>query len=285
MSTPNPVQIPVPDKIVKSPIPGFNVMLMGAAGTGKTFAIRSLIDQGITPFIIFTEPGMRTVSDIPCDKLHWHYIPPRKTSWADLQAYAQKVSQISFDALAKSNDAKRSQNLQYYEVISTMSNFKCDRCGKEFGDVSQWPTNRAIVLDSLSGLNPMVLAYVVGDKPVIAPGEWNIAQKGLMSFVEKITTDKHCHFIMIAHLERETDEVTGGVTLMASSIGKKLAPQLPRLFDDVVHVYRESTKFYWSTASINVDLKARNLPLATQLDPNFKILVETWQKAGGIIEA
>lgn len=279
-----PAQAPAPAPSPQSPIPGFNVMLMGGAGHGKTFALRSLIETGITPFIIFTEPGMRTVSDIPCPKLHWHYVRPRTTSWKQLQDNADRISRLTFEALANVHDAKRGENKGYYEVVDNFANFKCDRCGQAFGDVSTWGTDRAVVIDSLSGLNPMVMAYTVGDKPVIAPGEWMIAQKGLLSFIEKITVDKHCHFILIAHLEREKDEVTGGVRVMASSIGQKVAPQLPRQFDDVVHAYREATKFYWSTATANMDLKARNLTISTQLEPSFKQMVEAWKKAGGIIE-
>ena len=38
-----------------------------------------------------------------------------------------------------------------------MNDFTCDRCGESFGDVSTWNTDRAIVVDSLSGLNIMAM--------------------------------------------------------------------------------------------------------------------------------
>ena len=66
--------------MAKSPLPGVNVLLMGASGTGKTHAIQTLISSGITPFCIFTEPGFETISHIPPDKLHWHYVKPADQS-------------------------------------------------------------------------------------------------------------------------------------------------------------------------------------------------------------
>jgi hypothetical protein len=82
---------------------------------------------------------------------------------------------------------------------------------------------------------------------------------------------------MAAHLEREQDEVTGGVQLMASTLGKKLAPRLPRFFSDVVHCRRDGTNFFWSTASNNVDLKARNLPISDKLPASFVPLLKAWK--------
>lgn len=276
------------DVVVPVPAPsiaGVNEMLIGGAGSGKTHSVRTLIDTGITPFVLFTEQGMRTLSDIPCPKLHWHYVAPRRTPWLAMQEQVKKISSLSFESMAKMSDPERAKNLQFADVINTLGNFKCDRCGHVFGDITTWGTDRALVLDSLSGVNPMVLAYVVGDKPVISPGEWMVAQKALYSLIEKITADKRCHFILIVHPERETDEVTGGVSIMASTLGKRLAPQLPRLFDDVIFVYREGTKFFWSTAAMNVDLKSRNLPILHGQAPSFVAVIDAWKKAGGRIEA
>lgn len=43
-----------------------NIMLVGATGTGKTHCLRTLLDAGITPFIISTEPGIESShGDIP----------------------------------------------------------------------------------------------------------------------------------------------------------------------------------------------------------------------------
>lgn len=264
-------------------IPGSKTLLVGATGAGKTHSIRTLVEAGITPFVLFTEPGMRTVSDIGCDKLHWKYIPPANPDWSDMLDNAQKINQLSFKALTQMGDMNKQKYGQFLEVITSMNDFVCDRCGKHFGDVATWGTDRAIVIDSLSGLNIMAMDMVVGAKPVKAMGDWGVAMDNLERFVTKMTVGTNCHFVMTSHLEREHDEVTGAVHLMASTLGKKLAPKIPRFFDDVVLCKNAEGKFSWATAGINVDLKWRNLTGSKELPPSFKPLIESWKKAGGII--
>ena len=64
---------------------------------------------------------------------------------------------------------------------------------------------------------------------------------------------------------------------MASTLGRKLAPRLPRFFDDVVHCKREGNKFTWATDTVNIDLKARNLPLSGGLAPSFTQIITAWR--------
>jgi hypothetical protein len=87
-----------------------------------------------------------------------------------------------------------------------------------------------------------------------------------------------CPVVMIAHAERETDEVTGGSTIMASTLGKKLAPRLPRFFSDVINTKRDGEKFTWSTTTHNMDLKARNIPLADNQPPSLRPILESWRR-------
>lgn len=266
-------------------IPGSTTMLVGGVGSGKTHCLRTLIDAGITPFILFTEPGMRTVSDIPPEKLHWKYIPPAAPSWEAMLDNAQKINTLSFKALTQMGDMQKQQYGQFLEVLSTMNNFVCDRTGESFGDVATWEGNRAIVIDSLTGLNIMAMDMVVGAKPVKAMGDWGVAMDNLERFITVMTTNVNCHFILTAHLEPEKDEVTGGIHLMASTLGKKLAPKIPRFFDDVVLCRNEEGKYSWATEDYRVDLKHRNLPGSKQLPPSFVPLIESWKKAGGVIDS
>ena len=37
--------------------PGVNEMLVGATGSGKTYAIRTLVDAGLEVFVVATEPA------------------------------------------------------------------------------------------------------------------------------------------------------------------------------------------------------------------------------------
>jgi len=267
-------------------IPGVKVLLMGESGTGKTHSVASLIEAGITPFVIFTEPGMTTLArlNIPEDKCHWHYISTATQGWDAMEKMASNINKMSYNALSKLDDANKTKYDQFLQVISQCHNFTCDRTGESFGDITKWGTDRCIIFDSLSGLNTMSMNLVIGAKPTKSMPDWMVAMDNLERFVTKITTDVQCHMMLTSHLERETDEVTGGITLMASTLGRKLAPKLPRNFDEVIQATREGTTWHWSSASRNVATKTRLLELSDQLQPSFVPLINAWKKSGGIIQ-
>lgn len=268
----------------KSPLPGVNVMLMGSSGSGKTYAIRTLIKAGITPFCVFTEPGFETLGDLSHDELHWHYIAPASQPWDSMIQGARNVNMLSFESISKLVDSNRSKYNQFVDLLSSLNNYTCDRGQDTYGDVCQWGTNRAIVVDGLTGVGIMAMGLVVGSKPVRHQGDWGIAMQLVANLFQKLCTDTRCHFILISHIDRETDEVLGGSKVMAATLGRKLAPVLPRFFSDVILADRTGTKFTWSTAAVGTDLKARNLPVADNLAPDFGSIIASWKKQGGIIE-
>jgi len=265
--------------------PGFKVLLMGASGCGKTFSIRSLVEAGLEVFVIATEPGIQSVlGDIPKEKLHWHYIKPAAPSFDDLIANAKKINTMSFESLTKSTFDKQKYS-QFLELLGACANFKCDRTGEDYGSVDEWGTDRVLVVDSLSGVNIMAMDLVVGAKPVNAPGDCGVAMDNLERLINRWCTGLDCHFVLTSHLEREKDEVTGGISLMTSTLGQKLAPKVPRFFDDVLQAKRTGKTWMWSSIAPNVDLKTRHLELDDKMNPSFKHILDAWKKMGGIIEA
>lgn len=268
---------------MKSPIPGPKVLLMGGSGTGKTHAIRTLIPAGITPFVIFTEPGMEVLEDCKCPNLHWNYIAPMTSGWLILERNARLINQLDFASITSMIDSDRQKYTQYLEVLNLCNNYKCSRCGKEFGDVGQWGTDKALVIDSLTGLNTMVMNLTVGGKPVKSMGEWQIAQNTLKRFLDTLTTQTHCTLVMTGHIEREPDEITGGVQLMISTLGKKLAPIIPIYFSDVIQTKQAKGSFEWSTDGYNIEVKGRNVPIRSDLICSFEPLIASWKNRGGVI--
>lgn len=277
--TPPPSEISEAEAAISGP----KVMLVGPTGSGKTFAIRSLLDAGMEVFCIFTEPGFLSVlGDLPTDKLHWKYIAPASASWDVMLDSAKKINTMSYESLSKLGAINKSDYNQFLTLITTCNNFIDDRTGESFGDISTWNHKRCIYVDSLSGLNIMAMNLMVGSKPTKSMQDWMVSMDNLERFIQKLCMDTNCMFVLTAHLERESDEITGGIQLMASTLGRKLAPKIPRFFDDVVHCVRDGDKWRWSTASLNVDLKTRNLAWSEQIAPSFVPLVKTWRKKAGL---
>lgn len=265
---------------------GTNTLLQGPTGVGKTYAIRTLIDAGITPFVLSTEPGISaSLGDVPPEKLHWHYIAPAMPGWSDMLETAKKINTMSFKALASTNFSKAKYN-QFYQVLANFASFSCDRDNKNYGSVDSWNTDRCIVVDSLSGLNIMAMDLVVGSKPVKAVGDWGVAMDNLERLIIRLCCGTHCHFTMTAHIEREKDEVTGGISLMPSTLGQKLAPKIPRFFDNVILARKDAeANYYWANKGHNIDLKTRHIiPQSEKLPPSFIQIIENWKTKGGSIE-
>lgn len=264
-------------------IPGPKVILMGDSGTGKTYSIRTLLEAGVTPFVIFTEPGMEVLGDV-LDEIHWTYIPPAQVGWDGMSNIAKLVNTLDYDGIAKMRDSNKTRYTELLQIIETCNDF-VDQNGEHFGDVMSWGTDRALVIDSLSGLNDMASQLTVGGKPVKGMQDWQVAQNMLKFFIDKLTTQTKCTFVLMTHLAREKDEITGGTTLMVSTLGQKLAPELPKYFSDAIQAIRTGDKFYWSTSGSNIAVKARNVPISNQIPPSFKNLLDSWISRGGVISS
>lgn len=274
-------------------LPGFNVLIMGPAGTGKTHSIGTLVDSGLEVFYLALEPGLESLlgyytdagKPIPAN-LHWHTLKAPKASFADLLDSATKINQLSLESLAKMADPNRGKHNQFLELLSALNNFPDDRSGQKFGPVNEWDTTRVLVIDGLAGINKAAMSLVIGGKPVKNQSDWGIAQDQVEKILRMICDSCPCHFVLLAHVERETDAILGGVKLMVSTLGKALAPKIPAMFSDVILSTRQGSKFTWDTANVQADLKTRNLPIKGDIVPEFKQIVEKWRAraASGIAE-
>ncbi len=267
-------------------IPGSSTLLIGPAGTGKTTAIPTFIAAGIETFVLITDPrGEESLIDamerakLPMDKLHWNYVPQAAPSWDTLMTAASTVTQLSYKALTEiKSGLKKEDYQQFFNMLSICRNFKCQRDGKEYGPTDSWGPDRAFAVDSLSGINTMCLDMVIGAKPVAHEGEWGVGMIAEERFIKKCCSDLKCFFLLTAHIQRQQDEVQGGMQIMVDSLGKKLAPKIPKDFSDVVLAVKTGAQFSWSTIAPQVDLKNRALPLADGLKPDFGQMVDKWKQ-------
>jgi len=263
-------------------MPGLKVLIEGPGGVGKTYSLRTLVGTSVKPFVVFLEQGEDALGDVGGDDLVRKYHRPVPLNWDKMASMARNVNQFTYEMLTKMAPSDKAQNQQFINLVMLMANFT-DNDGKEYGAVDSWGTDRCLVLDGLTGLTRTVIRNTIGTKPTMAPPEYGVGQNQLENFLLMLT-NLNCHFVLIAHIERETDQITGGTHITVSSLGKALPPKIPPMFGEVVYARREGASFYWSTESMGVDTKQRLLPISPRLEPSFKPLVEAWVKSGNTIE-
>lgn len=264
-------------------LPGTNVLLMGPSGTGKTYAIGTLVDEGVEVFYLALEAGMESLLGYWTDRglpippnLHWHRVAAPSSSFADMIQNAKNINMLNLDALAKMSDPNKSKHNQFVSLLEALNNFPDDRTGEKYGAVNTWDQSRVLVVDGATGISQCAMALVVGGKAVRNQSDWGIAQDQVEKLVRMLCDNCACHFVLLAHVERETDAVLGGVKLMVSTLGKALAPKFPAMFSDVILTERSGDKWTWNTASALADVKTRNLPLKSDNPPTFKLVLDKW---------
>lgn len=260
-----------------------SVLLLGPTGSGKTWALSTLLEAGLEVFLLSTEPnGVDSILDaitqkkLDMAKFHFASIQPARVGMSGLLEMSNKVALLNFEGLAKLAPSGGRQHAQWINMLKLLTDFE-DQRGQKFGPVDKWGSDRVLIIDSLSGLNLMAMDITIGDKLSAHVGEWGVAMNLLDKLILNLTSDLKCTFVITGHLEREFNEVTGQTTIMASTLGKKLAPRLPRFFSEVVMAVRDGEKFFWSTSTTGVDLKRRVLPLGDKLAPTFLPIIEAYR--------
>lgn len=277
--SPSPLHRPRPGVLAPK------TLLMGAPGTGKTWSVVTLLQAGIEVFAILTEPNAlpNLISrikqlNLPMDKFHYRYVPPLNASFDALKDMMNIVSIQSYSAIAdlKAGISKdKCSGLK--DVLLAIQNFTDDKDGKTYGDATTWGYDRALVIDSLSGLNLLAQQLTVGLKPTMHQGEWNIAMNVEEMLLNKLTSDMKAYLVVLAHVDRNTNEATQQMVITPAALGSKLGPKIGRFFSEVVMTKRTGDKFFWSTLEPNAEVKQSALPIKTDLPPTFQTIVTQFE--------
>lgn len=277
---------------------GPRIALMGPSGTGKTYAIGTLVDWAAaqTPprkvFVLFTENGAETLlgywrdRNLPVpENLHWHLQMTTPLNLGSLMEGAKNVGKMGLQSITSWIDPNRGKNNAFYGILESCFDFPDDRTGERFGSVDTWEADRIFVIDSLSELSNAAMKMQIGAKPAASQADYQVAQVCLLNFLRLCTQGIRPTFVLTAHVDRQLEELTGITKVMIRSIGKALTGEIPQLFSDVILTMREGDKFYWDTAASNADVKSRNLPIKIKQSPTFATIMDTWSKradhAGG----
>lgn len=261
-------------------------LILGATGQGKTDALISFAEAGIETFVVSTEAtGIETLiksaqrRKVNMDLIHWRHVKPTNMDVSSMIRSADQLNRKSVSDMQKQDSPAVLEKAKYRTFISfleTVQNFKCQRTGKSYGDVTEWDDTRAFCVDSLTGINLMMTQLQVGNRGTLTLPDYNVCQLTLENLIVTLCSAS-CFFAMTAHLEREKDEITGKVNIMASTVGKKLAPKIPIHFSEVVRAHRTGKQFFWSTEDDEMELKARSLPWSDKIPASFAQIVDSYR--------
>jgi hypothetical protein len=262
-------------------------LLMGPAGSGKTTSLATYARAGIECFVIITEPtGVDSLLDawerekLDINLLHYCVVAPASPGWSGLKDLGIRINAMSYKDISelKSGIGKDSMK-QFPKLLANLENFHDERTGQKFGDVTSWDSNRCLAIDSLSGISLIALQHTVGFKPSPHQGEWGIAMSAVEMLILKLSSDCNCFFALTAHIEKEPDEITGMAKVAVSTLGRKLAPKIPRFFSEVIRARKDAGgKFLWSTQDGEADLKNRALPSSGSIPQDFGPIIEAYRR-------
>ncbi len=267
-----------------SPIPGVKMLIIGRAGAGKTYSTRTIFPiEGLQPVHLFLEASQSLIASFK--EARWHFISafPKEIGWDSMRTMAKNSNTLAHGNLQESGIGHRRLFTQFLDVIDTFNDFKDDRTKEELGDIMTWGTDRILIIDGLTGLTQIARFLRCGLTPLPPQSDYGVVQSNLLVLLSLLTQNLHCHMVLISHIEREPDPVTGALNKTVSTMGRKLAPLIPPLFDDVVIAEKNGKKFTWTTIEPDSDTKNRNLPLGEEIPQDFAVLIDAWKENGGVI--
>ena len=268
---------------------GPKVLLEGPSGTGKTYALGTLVDWAarqdppIPVCALFIEQGLETLlgywadrgKPVP-DNLFWQTAYTKPVSLKQLIKAAGDTGRMTYEGLTKMQDFDRANNNGFEKILMACADFTDERTGRKMGSLESWPARHIFLCDSLSEFANAAMKMVIGSKPTASQPDYGVAQNNLMNWLRLVTQGCSCTFVMTAHVDREKDEITGSIKLMTSAVGKAMAKDIPQLFSDVIYTWREGATWWWDTATSVVDVKTRNLPINSKIPPDFAQIMDKW---------
>ncbi len=245
-----------------------STLILGDINAGKTYSIISALKAGLEVFVLVTENTgvdslIKAVKEWKLDinKLHWKRCTPARQSWDVMKAQAKLSNANSVgDLQTMTAGLERHKYPAFLNLIDACANFRCDRTKQEYGDVLAFGEDKLLALDSVSGLGEIVSTHVCGHRITMTQPEFGVVQNHIFNLISQLTSG-NSHFLATAHVELEVDEVKATTKLMTSTVGKKLAPKIPRPFSDVIYCKMDPKTGIpsWTNIEPNVITKTRYL--------------------------
>jgi hypothetical protein len=270
---------------------GFKTIVMGAPGSGKTSSIATLLKMGFKIYVLFTEQGVGNMlkacqregcTEEDLKRLYYNYIPPGGSSFSALAKGATAVNRASEFGKMENTAGDRRAYGQLIHCMNLCNDF-VDQHGVSHGGIESFTCDQVFVVDGMSNLARMAMQLTVGVKPVKTLQEWGVAIDNLENFENQITTIK-APFVLLAHVERETDDVTKKIFVTIATLGSKYPLRIGRNYHDVILAEQKEGKFYWHTTERDCQLKGTHLPIEAKQEATFAPLVCQWLADNNLVK-
>lgn len=199
------------------------MLLFGPSGVGKTGAIASLAAAGYRCFIFDFDNGLDILMDPTVLPVEFRKNVFFKTFRDEHKPLQGKLLQTA---------------TAWKEFSAALGDWKED--GKSLGNFMSWGENDVLIIDSITFLSDAAFNEALGiggrlnARPQIQ--DYGAAMDSIQSVFELLYGSQcKCNVLVTSHLQYAADEVAGGARkAMVSVLGNKLAPKLPRYFNNMV---------------------------------------------------
>lgn len=267
-----------------------NVILQGEIGSGKTRSLITLLPEyvdedgvvrkgaGQRVGLVSLEPGAEATLEPNLCKhkddfgIHLVYLQPLAITWDQFGDFMRIINAMPLDDALKKGDPNKRRCTQMLDILSTFAAFTCQRCSAKLGDVAEWSDDSTIALDGLTGLTTMARHLCVGLKPILSQPEYNPVMGAVEGFLQLMFGGTKCNAVLLSHIDREVNPVTGISGITIHTIGQKLAPRITKMPDELLMAQEHNGIYTWSNDNPGQITKRRALPLSSELRPDFSQL-------------
>lgn len=224
------------------------MLIMGNSGSGKTGSLASLARAGYRLFICDFDNGL----DILLDPA---VLPPE---------FRKNIYYKPFQ------DSPKTTGSSLIRVATAWQDFQRSLGGwkegtESLGNFTTWGEKDVLVVDSLTFASDrafddaLQLGGRLGQRAQIQ--DYGLAIDNLQSLLEMLYSSAcKCNVVMTSHIQFGGDELSGLRKGYPNVIGQKLAPKIPRLFNNMILIEKKVigntvTREFVTNAHLTLDLK------------------------------
>jgi len=243
------------------------LLIVGNSGSGKTGSLASLATAGFRLFICDFDNGL----DILLDPT---VLAPEFRKNIFFKALQDRPVKVG-DKLIQRATA-------WQDFQKAMGDWKEEVDGKSIsmGNVTTWGRNDILVVDSLTFAtqrafdDALQLGGRLGQRAQIQ--DYGAALESIEATLELLYgSATTCNVIMTAHLMMQGDEISGAKKALPNVLGQKLAPKVPRFFNNMILAEKQAMgnsakRRFKTVGTAMVDLKVSKPGLIPpEIDPDL----------------